>query len=145
MKQFNHINRSYLTALAFYAATGAAMIGCKESPSEQVREAREKTAEKQEGLLEAQRELQQARAELAKARAEFVVASNERLAQLDAKIAELRQNRTSKIDWAKIDELRASADRLRTEVGNNARVFAQDVRADFDRLVSEIERGLDMN
>lgn len=114
----------------------------RNNSADDVREARQKAAEKQEDLIEAQRDVEDARIELAKARGEFIVASNRRLAEIDARIVELRQQKHSKIDWSEVTRLRESADRLRTEVGNNVRVFAQSVKTEFEQLVTEIDARL---
>lgn len=139
MKAFNPIIR--IGAALLIAGSFGACKSESEKRDENVQEAREKVIEKTENVQEQQDDVAKAKAELAEARAEFLGSVDARLTDLDAKIAASRTN--AAIDQGRLTTLRAEALSLRTQIADETRPFAQDVRTTFERIYADIEAELD--
>lgn len=138
MKAFNRV--IHVTAALLLAGSAYACKSDAEKREDKVDEAREKVIEKTENVQQQEKDMAQAKADLVNARADFLTTVDARLQDLDARIVASKTN--AAIDQGRIATLRAEATALRSKAADETQPYAADMKATFDRIMSDIDAEL---
>lgn len=130
-----------ITAVLLLAGSAGACKSDAEKREENVQEAREKVIERTENVQKQQDDVVKAKADLAQARVEFLNSVDTRLQDLDARIVDSKTSAV--VDQGRLATLRAEANALRTQVADETRPYADDVKTTFERIINDIQIELD--
>lgn len=127
---------------AINTPTGAA-TNAPTDPAKDVAAAGENPSQQpSEVAPQTEHEVQAASLAVSRARGDFLAVAEVRLTELDKKIAVMKKDKAVKIDWAKIDRLRADTETLRSAIKSQARLYTLAVQKEFEALVANIDERL---